>query len=139
MTDSERQTIFDAARDTVLAALPDAWAVYAYGSFARGEEWPESDLDIAVLLPPSGRIPDLLELVGAISERVRRNVDVVDLRRVGDVLRREVLDSGRILFESDPENVLAWEASAMSRYGHYREEVRDLLDDFRRTGIGYGA
>jgi predicted nucleotidyltransferase len=139
MTDSERQTIFDAARDTVLAALPDAWAVYAYGSIARGEEWPESDLDIAVLLPPNGRIPDLLELVGAISERVRRNVDVVDLRRVGDVLRREVLDSGRILFELDPEKVLAWEASAMSRYGHYREEVRDLLDDFRRTGIGYGA
>jgi predicted nucleotidyltransferase len=139
MTDSERQTIFDAARDTVLAALPDAWAVYAYGSFARGEEWPESDLDIAVLLPPNGHIPDLLELVGAISERVRRNVDVVDLRRVGDVLRREVLDSGRILFELDPEKVLAWEASAMSRYGHYREEVRDLLDDFRRTGIGYGA
>ena len=139
MTDSERQTIFDAARDTVLAALPDAWAVYAYGSFARGEEWPESDLDIAVLLPPNGRIPDLLELVGAISEHVRRNVDVVDLRRVGDVLRREVLDSGRTLFELDPEKVLAWEASAMSRYGHYREEVRDLLDDFRRTGIGYGA
>jgi predicted nucleotidyltransferase len=139
MTDGERQTIFDAARDTVLAGLPDAWAVYAYGSFARGEEWPESDLDIAVLLPPNGRIPDLLELVGAISERVRRNVDVVDLRRVGDVLRREVLDSGRILFESDPGKVLAWEASAMSRYGHYREEVRDLLDDFRRTGIGYGA
>jgi hypothetical protein len=43
------------------------------------------------------------------------------------------------LVELDPEKVLAWEASAMSRYGHYREEVRDLLDDFRRTGIGYGA
>ena len=61
------------------------------------------------------------------------------LRRVGDVLRREVLENGRTLFESDPEKVLAWEASAMSRYAHYREEVRGILDDFRRTGIGYGV
>jgi predicted nucleotidyltransferase len=128
-----------AARDTVLAAVPDAWAVYVYGSFARGEEWPESDLDIAVLLPPNRHIPDLLELLSAVSERIHRNVDIVDLRGVGDVLRCEVLESGRTLFESDPEKVLAWEASAMSRYAHYREEVRGILDDFRRTGIGYGV
>ena len=139
MTQSERQAIFDTARDTVLATLPDAWAVYVYGSFARGEEWPDSDLDIAVLLPPEQRIPDLLELVGDISKQIHRDVDVVDLRRVGDVLRREVLENGRTVFESDPEKVLAWEASAMSRYAHYREEVRGILDDFRRTGIGYGV
>jgi predicted nucleotidyltransferase len=52
MTQSEQQAIFDTARDTVLATLPDVWAVYVYGSFARGEDWPDSDLDIAVLLPP---------------------------------------------------------------------------------------
>ena len=139
MTQSERQAIFDTARDTVLATLPKAWAIYVYGSFAREEDWPHSDLDIAVLLPPEQRIPDLLELIGEISKQIHRDVDVVDLRRVGDVLRREVLESGRSLFESDPEKVLAWEASAMSRYAHYREEVRDILDDFRRTGIGYGV
>jgi predicted nucleotidyltransferase len=139
MTPSERQAIFDTARDIVLATLPEAWAVYVYGSFARGDNWPDSDLDIAVLLPPEQRIADLLELMGDISEHVHRDVDVVDLRRVCDVLRREVLESGRTLFESDPEKVLAWEASAMSRYAHYREEVRGILDDFRRTGIGYGV
>jgi uncharacterized protein len=139
MTQGEREAIFDAARDAVLAALPEVWAIYVYGSFARSEEWPDSDLDIAVLLPPDQRIPDILELIGDISERVHRDVDVVDLRKVGDVLRREVLESGRTLFESDSEKVLAWEASAMSRYAHYREEVRDILEDFRRTGIGYGV
>ena len=64
MTQHERQAIFDTARDTVLATLPEAWAVYVYGSFARGEEWPDSDVDIAVLLPPEQRIPDILELMG---------------------------------------------------------------------------
>jgi len=138
MTESERQAIFNTARDTVLKAIPEALAIYVYGSFSRGEEWPDSDLDIAVLLPPEQRIPDHLQLVSDIATRIHRDVDVVDLRRAGDVLRHEVLESGRTLFESDPEKVLAWEASAMSRYVHYREEVRDILDDFRRTGIGYG-
>lgn len=121
----------------MLAALPDVLTIYVHGSFARGESWPDSDLDIAVLLPPGRRIPDPLQLIGDLSQRVHREVDLVDLRQAGDVLRREVLDSGRSLFQSDPERVLAWEASAMTRYGHYRQEVRDILEDFRRTGIGY--
>ena len=79
------------------------------------------------------------ELIGEIAKRVHRDVDLVDLRHAGDVLRREVLESGRTLFESDSDKVLAWEASAMTRYGHYREEVREILEDFRRTGIGYGV
>lgn len=40
---------------------------------------------------------------------------------------------------SDPSQVLAWEASAMSRYARHREEIRDILDDFKRTGVGYRA
>ena len=136
---SEAETIFQAARNAVLARLPDAWAIYVYGSFARGEDWPSSDLDIAILLPPGRQIVDPLQLISDVSQLVHREVDLIDLRSAGDVLRREVLESGRTLFQSDPERVLAWEASALTRYGHYREEVRGILEDFRRTGIGYGT
>jgi uncharacterized protein len=139
VSQSEAETMFNVAREAVLARLPDAWAIYVYGSFARGEDWPSSDLDIAVLLPPASHIVDPLQLVSEVSQLVHREVDLIDLRQAGDVLRREVLESGRTLFESDPEKVLAWEASALTRYGHYREEVRGILDDFRRTGIGYSA
>jgi predicted nucleotidyltransferase len=134
----ENEALFNSARDAVLRALPDVWAIYVYGSFARGEAWPGSDLDIAILLPPGRSIPDLLDLIGAISQRTGRDVDVADLRRAGDVLRREVLESGRTVFQADPDQVLAWEASALTRYGHYRQEVRGILEEFRRTGIGYG-
>lgn len=128
-----------AARDTLLAALPDAWAIYVFGSFARGEEWPSSDLDLAVLLPPARRIENLLNLMSSVSKRTHRNVDIVDLRGAGDVLRCEVLMDGRTLHVAQPEHVLAWEGAAMSRYARHREEIRDILDDFRRTGVGYHA
>jgi len=139
MTESERKQLFDKARDIVLAEFGDVWAIYVYGSFARGEEWPDSDLDLAVLLPPEQRIGDILKVLGHLSEGLGRDVDLVDLRKVGDVLRREVLADGQVLFVSKPEAVLSWEASAMSRYARHREEIKDILDDFRRTGIGYAA
>lgn len=138
MTENEREDMFAAARDATLAALPDAWAIYVYGSVARGEEWPQSDLDIAVLLPPEQDVPDVLQLIADVSARVARDVDVVNLRRAGDVLRREVLENGRAIYVAFPDRVLAWEASAMSRYALHREEIREILEAFRRTGIGYG-
>jgi predicted nucleotidyltransferase len=139
MSHSERDHVFSAARQTLLAALPDAWAIYVYGSFARGEEWPSSDLDLAVLLPPARKIENLLDIMSSVSERVHRDVDVVDLRRAGDVLRREVLTDGQTLYVSEPDQVLAWEGAAMSQYARHREEIRDILEDFHRTGVGYHA
>lgn len=127
------------ARDIVLETLPDTMALYVYGSFARGEEWIDSDVDLAVLLPPEQAIPDLLALLTGLSTELGRPVDLVNLRTVGDVLRREVLADGVTLYVSDPDALLVREASAMSRYARHREEVRDLLEDFHRTGIGYGA
>jgi uncharacterized protein len=129
--------LFEKARETVLAALPDALAIYVFGSFAKGEAWPSSDLDLAVLLPPATTIPDLLGLQSDLACSVGREVDVVDLRRAGDVLRGEVLRSGLTIYEAEHGTVLGWEAEVMTRYGEYRREVREILEDFESTGVGY--
>jgi len=137
MSDTDRQQILDTARDVLLTAFPDAWAIYLYGSFARGDESRSSDIDLALLLPPDEKIVDSLSVISDVSTRVHREVDLVDLRRVSDVLRREVLAEGRILHVSQPDRVLEWEGTAMSRYQRYRQEVADLLADFQKTGIGF--
>ncbi len=137
MNKLDRARILAEARDALVAAFPDVWAIYVYGSFGREDEWPDSDIDLAVLRPPGTVLSDVLGLAGKISERVGREVDLVDLRTVGDVLRAEVLAEGRAIYVTQPASVLAWEASAMSRYAHHREEIRDILEDFRRTGVGY--
>ncbi|MGH7328002.1 MAG: type VII toxin-antitoxin system MntA family adenylyltransferase antitoxin, partial [Polyangiaceae bacterium] len=108
MSSTERENIIAAARDALMEAVPDAWAIYVFGSFARGEEWPDSDLDLAVLMPPGRRIANLIDVMSSVSAVIHRDVDVVDLRSAGDVLRREVLLEGRTLYESEPDQVLAW-------------------------------
>ena len=138
MTDAARKLILDTARDALVAAFPRAWAVYVYGSFARGDDSPRSDIDLALLLPPDETIGDLLTVISDVSTRVHREIDLVDLRKVGDVLRREVLAEGQILYISQQDRVLEWEGTAISRYQRYRQEVSDLLKDFQESGIGYG-
>jgi predicted nucleotidyltransferase len=138
MSESDRELILAACRDALLVSFPNAWAIYVYGSFARGDQTPVSDVDLAVLLPPDENIGDLLSVISDVASRVHREIDLVDIRRVSDVLRREVLMEGIALYVSLPDQVLEWEGTAMSRYQRYREEVRDLLENFAKTGIGYG-
>jgi len=138
MPQSDHQNILAACRDALLTAFPNAWAIYVYGSFARGDETPSSDVDLAILLPPEESIVDLLSVLSDVASRAHREIDLVDIRRASDVLRREVLAEGITLYVSLPDRVLEWEGTAISRYQRYREEVRDLLEDFAKTGVGYG-
>ena len=70
-------------------------AVYLFGSWARGEATPLSDIDVAIephtALPPGtlARLRERLE-----ESHVPYRVDVVDLRRATPVFRRRVLEEG---------------------------------------------
>lgn len=127
------------ARDTLLELLPEAWAVYVHGSFARGDARPDSDLDLAVLMPSNQVLEEPWELAAKVATRVGREVDLVDLRRASDVLRMQVLGHGQVLYNARPGEVLGWEGQAMTRYGHYRREVAGLAEQFRKTGVGYAV
>jgi len=119
--------------------MPRLMACYLFGSAARNEASPSSDLDVAVLLPPGERIPDYLTLSALLSDAAGRQVDLVDLRQAGDFLRVEVLRDGRPFYVADREQVLVWEGEAISEYGSHMERIRPLLEDFKRTGVGYAG
>lgn len=112
----DRERTLVAARAVLANALPDAWAIYAFGSFARGDEHPGSDLDLAVLLPPKAEIPDKLGLMADVARQVGRDVDIVSLRGASLDLIRDVLRDGRQLLVRRPSDTLGWEAERMTDY-----------------------
>ena len=77
-----------------LAATHGASNVRVFGSVARGEARPTSDVDFLVDFEPGRTVLDLSELILDLEEMLGCGVDVLELRRTipgADTIRREAV------------------------------------------------
>lgn len=58
----------------------DVWEAYLFGSYTRGDETPESDIDVRLLCGDRMRFGDLLDIEERLSGRLGRSVDIVSAR-----------------------------------------------------------
>jgi len=126
------------AVELIREAVPDTEAVYLFGSQARADNNPASDVDLAFVarspLEPVARF-DLQERIAAL---LHTSVDLIDLRAASTVMRVQVLEHGVLLYERDPSERAFFEASALSAYARLNEERRGILDDIQRRGHVHG-
>lgn len=127
--------------DEIRASLPTVQAVYLYGSVVSGDLHPESDVDIAILLPH-----DEAKRLGALSvsdlrysleDVVGRRVDLVNIRRASTVLQHQVLATGRVLYIADTRGLAEFEMISMSLYQKLNEERAAILADIAASGVVY--
>jgi predicted nucleotidyltransferase len=95
----------------VLAPRADVAAAYLFGSTARGEARPDSDIDIAVLFAtPQPRTLDArFSLEGDLERALGKPVDLIVLNDAPVDLRIRVLRGGRLLLERAPGARIAFE------------------------------
>ena len=76
---------------TVLNDYPDTLAIYLFGSWGTEDEWPDSDVDMAVLLPPQqAKGVDFWawnNLAVRLGDIVHKTVDLLNARQVSTVMR----------------------------------------------------
>jgi len=131
----EAKTPAVAGLDRALRRYPEVAAVYLYGSTARGQATPLSDVDLAVVLMPgvgqeerAGLQRRLLTALGrALSGR---RVDVRFLDDLPVAVRGRIVYEGLRVFERDAVVRLRQEVKA-------RLEYHDFLE-FERAGLGPG-
>jgi predicted nucleotidyltransferase len=114
-----------------LADLPNVRLAAAFGSVARGEERPESDLDLALLLDTDS-IPERWEIEAALGRVAGREVDFVYLNEAPPLLRFEIARDGVLLFERSPGDWSDFKAQAMIDWWDWAPTAKMITETILR-------
>lgn len=108
------------AISTYLSQQPDVVVAYLFGSIARDQANPLSDVDIAVLLAPGLSAEESTEhqlrLLVALDDLVEREVQVTILNRASPMLAYQVIRHGILLHERDTSERVDFVVRTMKSY-----------------------
>jgi predicted nucleotidyltransferase len=137
-SEAERGSIPEALQRGLVDALPEATAIYLFGSIAAGDSGRSSDIDLAVLASEPIAIERLARAREHLAELARRDVDLIDLARVPTVMQAQIVSTGRVLRDADPGHRERFETIVYSAYAHLNEERREILERIEREGRIHG-
>lgn len=134
------EEILKAAHDLLCVAV-----LVVFGSRARGDHRPDSDLDVAVLPDTANSRArrylqaDLAVVLAHLAPEGR--VDVILLDEAPEVLRQRIMETGRVLLNRDLEAWKELRVRTMREYGdsegyrrRYREAQRRRLEGREPSG-----
>lgn len=120
------------------ARLPGLLAVYGFGSQVQGTAGPDSDLDLAVLVPGYADVTLLWQLSGELADIAGRAVDLLDLRAASTVMQYQVITQGERWWARDAQAAL-FESAILSEKTDLDTARAGLLTDIRERGTVYGG
>lgn len=127
--------------ETVLAHFPNTQAIYLFGSYGTENEWPDSDVDIALLLPPETAKQTaylaLNETRSALARLLNKEVDLINLRQVSTVFQKEIIMAERRIFCADLYAADEFEMLTISFYQKLNEERDSILAEGLQNGRFY--
>jgi predicted nucleotidyltransferase len=137
------QITIDRSVQAQLAALFEDRKValaYLFGSQARGDAGPLSDIDIAIYFDKTVAREEQfdlrLQVLGGLTDLFRTDdVDVVVLNEAPPLLAHRVLKYGQLLFCVDDRTRVAFETSAVLKYLDWKP----YLEKYTRQLLGSGA
>ena len=118
-------------------------AIYLFGSAINYQLQPNSDIDIALLLPHQvakklnnlSMSPLHLEL----THYFQRDVDLINLREVTTVFQYLIVNRGKIIYYRDKTTYRTFEMLTWSFYQKLNEERAEILEAFFKTGQAYAV
>ena len=108
-------------------------AIILFGSYARGTQNSESDIDIAIKPKKELSKKEQFYLSQEIADAINTEVDLVNLDDIGDGFRYEILINGRTIYCEDE---FKFELYKLDMYREYLElnESRRLIIDRMKKG-----
>lgn len=128
-----RDALLDLLRRELPRLVPGLAAAYLFGSFGRGEERADSDVDIGLLYvapPPSTLMGQPFLASQELETSLGRRVDLIVMNTAPVDLIHRILRDGVLLFQLDPSARIAFEVRARNEYF----DLLPMLQRYRRGG-----
>lgn len=121
---------------TLRTHWPEALAVYAFGSQIQGQAGPESDLDLALLLPAYADPLVRWDVAQQLAIALGCDVDLLDLRAASTVMQYQVITTGQCLWAQQPAAGL-FECFVLSEKLDFDAARAGLLTEIAEQGKVY--
>ena len=121
----------------ICARLPQAMAIYAFGSQVQGTAGVGSDLDLAVLVSGYADPLVLWDLAGSLADVAGCEVDLLDLRAASTIMQYQVISTGQRLWAAGVSAGL-FECYVLSEKTALDSARAPLMADIALRGEVYG-
>lgn len=116
----------------ILEQHPSILAAYLHGSTAKGTSRPDSDVDIAVLPTPGGRLSlkTRLAFAGELEAELGCPVDIGELNTNNVVYAKEVIAGGKEIFTRNRFESDRFMATCLAMYAELQQQRKEVLDAY---------
>ncbi len=104
--------------------------VYLFGSYVKGGFNEMSDVDIAFYSKKTCDEYRVFMLAQEIGRHIKRDVDLVQLRNSSTVFQKQVVESGRLIYEKNPLFRQEFEVLVLKKYMKLSEERKEIIDNY---------
>jgi len=113
------------------------YAIFIFGSAAKGHMKPDSDIDIAFLNDKVFSNYDIFMASQELADKIKRDVDLVDLSKASTVMQAQVVSTGIIILNTDALRTSLFQMQTLREYAVLNEQRQCILDSIRERGFEY--
>lgn len=118
--------------------LSDALApslIYIFGSISKDKVRKDSDIDIAILTDRQIDEYKLFILSQKLADVLKREVDLVDLKKASTVFKIQIIKTGKLIYNSDNLRKMYFQMRAMRDYALLNEERMEIINKIKSRNL----
>ncbi|MHD0318005.1 type VII toxin-antitoxin system MntA family adenylyltransferase antitoxin [Fusobacterium sp. THCT1E2] len=104
--------------------------IYIFGSYAKGEQNNDSDVDIAFYSLIRHDSYDIFLLAQEISLQLGKEVDLIQINFSTTVFQKEVIENGILIYEKNKIQREKFENLVLKKYLKLNEERKEIIDNY---------
>ena len=113
-------------------------AIVLFGSYARGTQNKESDIDIAFKTNKKIDKKEVYQISIELEDKLSKEIDLINLDEIGDTFRYEILVNGKTLYCKDELKFELYKLDMYREFLDLNESRQEIINNIKKGGDIYG-